>query len=320
MAEPNPEGLPAAATADAAVAAPTAPAPETLAASAPESVAVSSPAAAARAPESPEAPAAGSATGSTSFPALASIVDIDDLRIDNLKSALADRNLATTGDIHGMRKRLRAFIERQASSSEPQAPAAAGAAASASGASDDEDMVVDEIIAVVVEEGSEGNDDDDDDDDDDEEEEEDDASDAASSTGLAGKKRKASDADSSVGSAGTNETGDQMSKKKSSGGSGGAFTVESGSHQGEKVPTLRQLTIPFRNTKRTMKLNVDPSMIVQQEAAMVTTYAMELFLARFAHESLQNAKKKNRSTIRYEDVAEARTMDRNKNFLDYLIP
>ena len=319
MAEPNPEGLPAAATAVGAVAAPAAPAPETLAASAPESVAVSSPAAAARAPESPEAPAAGSATGSTSFPAL-SIVDVDNLRIDDLKSALADRNLATTGDIHGMRKRLRAFIERQASSSEPQAPAAAGAAASASGASDDEDMVVDEIIAVVVEEGNEGNDDDDDDDDDDDEEEEEDASDAASSTGLAGKKRKASDADSSVGSAGTNETGDQVSKKKSSGGSGGAFTVESGPHQGEKVPTLRQLTIPFRNTKRTMKLNVDPSMIVQQEAAMVTTYAMELFLARFAHESLQNAKKKNRSTIRYEDVAEARTMDRNKNFLDYLIP
>ena len=86
------------------------------------------------------------------------------------------------------------------------------------------------------------------------------------------------------------------------------------------MPTLRQLTIPFRNTKRTMKLNVDDKMIIQQEAAMVTTYAMELFLARFAHESLQNAKKKNRSTIRYEDVAEARTMDRNKNFLDYLIP
>ena len=265
----------------------------------------------------------GSAT-STSFPTL-SIANVDNLLIDNLKTALADRNLDTSGDIHNMRNRLRAFIERQASSSgrppaEPQAPAvAASAAASASGASDDEDMVVDEIVAVVVEEGNEGNDDDVDDDDD-EEEEEDDASDAASSTQLAGKKRKASDADSSVGSAGTNETGDQKSKKKSSGGSGGAFTVESGPHQGEKVPTLRQLTIPFRNTKRTMKLNVDDKMIIQQEAAMGTTYAMELFLARFAHESLQNAKKKNRSTIRYEDVAEARTMDRNKNFLDYLIP
>ena len=194
---------------------------------------------------------------------------------------------------------------------------------------DGEGMVVDGIIdAVVVDKDDEDDDDDagDDDNEDGNDDDDDDASDAASSAAasstLAGKKRKASDADSSIGSVGTTDTGDKKPKKKSSSGSGAhtAVVVESGPHQGEKVPTLRQLTIPFRNTKRTMKLNVDPSMIVQQEAAMVTTYAMELFFARFAHESLQNAKKKNRTTIRYEDVAEARTMDRNKNFLDYLIP
>ena len=220
--------------------------------------------------------------------------------------------------------------------SAPEAPAASAAAADTvapaaepAEPADGEGMVVDGIIdAVVVDEDDEDGDDDDDDgnengdDDDDDDDASDAASSAAASSTLAGKKRKASDADSSIGSVGTTDTGDKKPKKKSSGGSGAhtAVVVESGPHQGEKVPTLRQLTIPFRNTKRTMKLNVDPSMIVQQEAAMVTTYAMELFLARFAQESLQNAKKKNRHTIRYEDVAEARTMDRNKNFLDYLIP
>lgn len=224
----------------------------------------------------------------------------------------------------------------------PEAPAASSAAPSGAAAApaaelakpaDEDGMVVDGIIDVVVvdedgdDDDDEDDDEDDDDDGDDEDEDDDDASDAASSSAaasstVAGKKRKASDADSSIGSVGTTETGDKKPKKKSCGGSGAHTTVvvESGPHQGEKVPTLRQLTIPFRNTKRTMKLNVDPSMIVQQEAAMVTTFAMELFLTRFAHESLQNAKKKNRHTIRYEDVAEARTMDRTKNFLDYLIP
>lgn len=217
--------------------------------------------------------------------------------------------------------------------SAPEAPAASAAAPAAEPAkpADEEGMVVDGIIDAVVVDEDDGDDEDEDDEDDnedgdDDDDDGDDASDAASSaaasSALAGKKRKASDADSSIGSVGTTDTGDKKSKKKSSGGSGAHTTVvvESGPHQGEKVPTLRQLTIPFRNTKRTMKLNVDPSMIVQQEAAMVTTYAMELFLTRFADESLQNAKKKNRHTIRYEDVSEARTMDRNKNFLDYLIP
>mgnify|MGYP001986465905 CR=1 FL=1 len=36
-----------------------------------------------------------------------------DLLIDRLKAALAERNLATYGDIHAMRNRLRRFIERQ---------------------------------------------------------------------------------------------------------------------------------------------------------------------------------------------------------------
>jgi len=43
-----------------------------------------------------------------------SVGDVDRLLIDRLKAALAERNLATSGDIHDMRNRLRRFMERQA--------------------------------------------------------------------------------------------------------------------------------------------------------------------------------------------------------------
>lgn len=50
----------------------------------------------------------------TTNSAALSIGDVDHLLIDRLKAALADRHLATSGDIHDMRNRLRRFIERQA--------------------------------------------------------------------------------------------------------------------------------------------------------------------------------------------------------------
>jgi len=153
-------------------------------------------------------------------------------------------------------------------------------------------------------------------------EQDDDDDDDDASEGVASRKRKASDTEDSLASLTAPAVGGgggkraKGSKKKSA----GTVHVESGAHKGERVPSLRQLGIPFRNTRRTMKLNVNPVTIVQNEAAIVATYAMELFLLKFSKNSLMNAKKKGRHTIRYEDLAEARMMDPTLNFLDYLIP
>lgn len=64
-----------------------------------------------------------------------------------------------------------------------------------------------------------------------------------------------------------------------------------------RSPAVKGLTIPFRSVKRTMKL--DPSIAtVQQEAAIITTLAAELFLKSLAKEAHQNAKSRGRGTIR----------------------
>lgn len=64
-----------------------------------------------------------------------------------------------------------------------------------------------------------------------------------------------------------------------------------------RSPAVKGLTIPFRNVKRTMKLDPDIA-TVQQEAAILTTLAAELFLKSLAKESHQNAKSRGRGTIR----------------------
>jgi histone H3/H4 len=86
-----------------------------------------------------------------------------------------------------------------------------------------------------------------------------------------------------------------------------------------RSPAVKGLTIPFRNVKRTMKLDPDIA-TVQQEAAILTTLASELFLKSLAKESYQNAQSRGRTTIRYEDIAEARTKDPSLAFLDTLLP
>jgi histone H3/H4 len=50
------------------------------------------------------------------------------------------------------------------------------------------------------------------------------------------------------------------------------------------------------------------------------TYASELFLKKLAKRSYQNAEKRGRHTIRYEDIAEARTNDSAFSFLETLLP
>jgi histone H3/H4 len=91
-----------------------------------------------------------------------------------------------------------------------------------------------------------------------------------------------------------------------------------GSRKG-RTPAVQGLSIPFRAIKRTMKMDSDIG-TVQNEAAIMTTMAAELFVKKLASQSHQIAKDKGRNTIRYEDVAEARTKDPALNFLEPLIP
>ena len=86
-----------------------------------------------------------------------------------------------------------------------------------------------------------------------------------------------------------------------------------------RTPSVHGLTIPFRTIKKAMKLDPDIP-IVQNEAAIMTTVAVELFLKRLVVQSNQNAKNRGRNTVRYEDVAEARTTDNALSFLEPLLP
>lgn len=100
--------------------------------------------------------------------------------------------------------------------------------------------------------------------------------------------------------------------------------VPSGSSRGSSAkkgrsPSVRGLTIPFRTVKKAMKLDPDTP-IVQNEAAVMTTIAAELFLKSLAKKSHKNAKNRGRNTIRYEDIAEARTNEAALSFLETLLP
>lgn len=86
-----------------------------------------------------------------------------------------------------------------------------------------------------------------------------------------------------------------------------------------RTPSVSGLTIPFRTIKKSMKLDPDIP-IVQNEAAIMTTVAVELFLKRLVSQSYRNAKNRGRNTVRYEDVAEARTSDKALAFLEPLLP
>jgi histone H3/H4 len=87
----------------------------------------------------------------------------------------------------------------------------------------------------------------------------------------------------------------------------------------KRAPSVKGLTIPFRTVKKAMKLDPDIP-IVQNEAAIMTTMAAELFLKSLAKQSHRNAKNRGRNTIRYEDVAEARTNTASLAFLETLLP
>jgi histone H3/H4 len=63
------------------------------------------------------------------------------------------------------------------------------------------------------------------------------------------------------------------------------------------VPNVKDLFVPFRVTKRIMKVDKDIG-TVQNEAAMVATYALELFIEKMMQESHENAIKRGRNTVK----------------------
>mmetsp|Transcript_57906 Transcript_57906/g.64715 ORF Transcript_57906/g.64715 Transcript_57906/m.64715 type:complete len:170 (+) Transcript_57906:108-617(+) len=86
-----------------------------------------------------------------------------------------------------------------------------------------------------------------------------------------------------------------------------------------RAPAVKGLHIPFRTVKKAMKLDPDIP-IVQNEAAIMTTLAAELFLRRLAEQSQKICKARGKNTIRYEDVADARSNDPSLAFLKTIIP
>jgi histone H3/H4 len=66
---------------------------------------------------------------------------------------------------------------------------------------------------------------------------------------------------------------------------------------GAAIPNAKDLFVPFRVTKRIMKVDKDIG-TVQNEAAMVATYALELFIERMMEESYENAIKRGRNTVK----------------------
>lgn len=114
-------------------------------------------------------------------------------------------------------------------------------------------------------------------------------------------------------------TSKKPKKKKKKGGSSGGTKTTSDSTKNTPIPAVKGLTIPFRAVKRTMKIDADVA-TVQNEAAIVATYAVELFVKKLAKESHRYAKKRGHNTIKYEDVAEARVKNESLAFLDTLLP
>jgi histone H3/H4 len=110
------------------------------------------------------------------------------------------------------------------------------------------------------------------------------------------------------------KTGNRGGKKRTATG-----TSVGDSSTKKRAPSVKGLTIPFRTVKKAMKLDPDIP-IVQNEAAIMTTMAAELFLKSLAKQSHRNAKNRGRNTIRYEDVAEARTNSSSLAFLETLLP
>lgn len=154
-----------------------------------------------------------------------------------------------------------------------------------------------------------------DDDDDDDDEEISVKSTATTEDAYPKEDEEGEEADSSNGSPRSQRTSyysDSKSKPRK------ASKSSSSSKKG-RTPSVKGLSIPFRTVKKSMKQDLDIP-IVQNEAAIMTTLAVELFLKKLAQESYRNARNRGRSVIRYEDIAEARTSNQALAFLEPLLP
>jgi len=85
------------------------------------------------------------------------------------------------------------------------------------------------------------------------------------------------------------------------------------------APHTQRHAIATSQRKQAMKLDPDTP-IVQNEAAIMITMASELFLRNLAKSSYSIAKSRGRTTIKYDDVAEARTKEDALSFLATLLP
>ncbi|EJK66775.1 hypothetical protein THAOC_12269 [Thalassiosira oceanica] len=89
----------------------------------------------------------------------------------------------------------------------------------------------------------------------------------------------------------------------------------------KRTPPVGGTVIPFRTIKKLMKRDPDVA-IIQNDAALLVTAAMELFAVELAKKAQIRAEKRPGagSTIRYSDVAEARIEQANHSFLNFLLP
>ncbi|CAM9788362.1 unnamed protein product [Discosporangium mesarthrocarpum] len=76
---------------------------------------------------------------------------------------------------------------------------------------------------------------------------------------------------------------------------------------------------PKGAVKRIMKLGED-TRNVSTEALVLITKASELFLERFAKETLGQAQREGRRTIKYQDLSDVRMADPNLIFLEAVVP
>ena len=136
----------------------------------------------------------------------------------------------------------------------------------------------------------------------------------AAPSSVSGKKRANSEVSTASAAANNNTAADDNAKQPPT------KKKKTNSEKKKARKACEGLTIPFRTIKRIMKS--DPSVgIIQNDAAIVVTAALEHFVKDFAVKSLNLAKEKGRNNfIKYDDVAEVRAADRSLNFLDMAIP
>lgn len=79
------------------------------------------------------------------------------------------------------------------------------------------------------------------------------------------------------------------------------------------------LVIPKAAVKRIMKLDGDVNQVAN-DAVILVAKATELFMDKFTREAYAQSVRKNRRTLKYEDVADARVNDPSLEFMKGVIP